>query len=69
MTSLSKLELILLLEAGTLTDWEKGFIRSLKKDRHYSEKQQLWFEKIVHKYLKATSDKPLGSLPKISRPP
>ena len=41
-----------LLLSGDLTEWERGFVESVKKQKRLSEKQLTVFERIRKKYLK-----------------
>ncbi len=50
-----------MLENGELTEWEKGFISSIKRQKTLSEKQQIWFEKIRNKYLSGPVEAKVGS--------
>lgn len=50
-----------LLEKGDLTDWEKGFLSSMKRCKTLSEKQQACFNKIRDKYLNKPATGQVGS--------
>ena len=41
-----------LLLSGDLSEWERGFVESVKKQKRLSEKQLTVFERIRKKYLK-----------------
>jgi len=45
-------EVIFMLEAGELTDFEREFIKGLKKFKGITERQEPVMRKIISKYLK-----------------
>lgn len=51
-THSERLEQMLLLEAGPLTEWERNFIKSMRSNYRPSPKQLEVFWRIRNKYLK-----------------
>jgi hypothetical protein len=39
-----------MLEAGPLTEWEADFVKSITKRYPLSDKQILWYKRIIKKY-------------------
>jgi hypothetical protein len=46
------MDIIWLLSAGSLTDFEKSFLKSVQKQKVWTKKQRMVFEKITARYFK-----------------